>query len=121
MDGVHHPTRIKRPAVRKGWLEDKVSRARHIRGEDDFVELPWDEVIELAAGELTRVKAQHGNRSIFGGSYGWASAGRFHHAQSQLHRFINFFGGCTRAMNSYSTAAAQVILLMSLLLGGGGT
>ena len=26
-----------------------------------------DEVIELAAGELTRVKAQHGNRSIFGG------------------------------------------------------
>ena len=110
LDGVHHSTRIKRPAVRKGWLEDKVSRARHIRGEDDFVELPWDEVIELAAGELTRVKAQHGNRSIFGGSYGWASAGRFHHAQSQLHRFINFFGGCTRAMNSYSTAAAQVIL-----------
>ena len=110
LDGVHHPSRIKRPAVRKGWLEDKVSRARHIRGEDDFVELPWDEVIELAAGELTRVKAQHGNRSIFGGSYGWASAGRFHHAQSQLHRFINFFGGCTRAMNSYSTAAAQVIL-----------
>ena len=35
-------------------------------------------MIELAAGELTRVKAQHGNRSIFGGSYGWASAGRFY-------------------------------------------
>ena len=27
--------------------------------------------------------------AVFGGSYGWASAGRFHHAQSQLHRFLN--------------------------------
>ncbi|MEC8822308.1 MAG: molybdopterin-dependent oxidoreductase, partial [Pseudomonadota bacterium] len=53
---------------------------------------------------------EHGNTAIFAGSYGWASAGRFHHAQSQLHRFINLLGGSTRAMNSYSTAAAQVIL-----------
>ena len=36
-----------------------------------------------------RVRDQHGNEAIFGGSYGWASAGRFHHAQSQLHRFLN--------------------------------
>ena len=62
------------------------------------------------AGELSRVAREHGNRSIFGGSYGWASAGRFHHAQSQLHRFLNRIGGSTRSVNSYSTAAAQVIL-----------
>ena len=72
--------------------------------------MPWDEALELAAGELRRVKDNYGNRAIFAGSYGWASAGRFHHAQSQLHRFLNLMGGCTRAMNSYSTAAAQVIL-----------
>ena len=53
---------------------------------------------------------EHDNTSIYGGSYGWASAGRFHHAQSQLHRFLNCIGGCTRSVNSYSTAAAQVIL-----------
>ena len=36
----------------------------------------------------------HGNESIFGGSYGWASASRFHHASgSQLHRFLNCIGG----------------------------
>ena len=37
----------------------------------------------------------HGNEAIFGGSYGWASAGRFHHAQSQLHRFLDLLGGYT--------------------------
>ncbi len=109
VDGIQHETRIQRPAIRKGWLEAK-DRARERRGADEFVEVPWDEALDLAATELTRVVDGHGNRSIFAGSYGWASAGRFNHAQSQLHRFINQIGGSTRAANSYSTAAAQVIL-----------
>ena len=109
LDGVQHKTRIKRPAIRKGWL-DGGDRQRLLRGNDEFLEVPWDEALELAAKELKRVADEHGNTAIFGGSYGWASAGRFHHAQSQLHRFLNLMGGCTRAMNSYSTAAAQVIL-----------
>jgi biotin/methionine sulfoxide reductase len=81
-----------------------------MRGREAFVEVPWDQALDLAAQQLQRVIREHGNTAIFGGSYGWASAGRFHHAQSQLHRFLNLLGGCTRAMNSYSTAAAQVIL-----------
>ena len=109
LDGVQHSSRIQRPAIRKGWLE-KADRGRDCRGTDEFLDVPWDEALELAANELRRVANEHGNTAIFGGSYGWASAGRFHHAQSQLHRFINLMGGCTRAMNSYSTAAAQVIL-----------
>lgn len=109
LDGIAHPLRIQRPAIRRGWLEQP-DRARWRRGADEFVEVPWDEALDLAAGELQRTIAEHGNDAIFAGSYGWASAGRFHHAQSQLHRFINLIGGCTRAMNSYSTAAAQVIL-----------
>ena len=107
VDGIQHPLRIKEPAIRKGWLKD---RDRKKRGTEEFVTVPWDEALELAAGEIKRVADEYGNTSIFGGSYGWASAGRFNHAQSQLHRFINMAGGCTRAMNSYSTAAAQVIL-----------
>lgn len=109
VDGIQHPLRIKRPSVRRGWLENP-DRARHLRGADEFVELPWDEALDLAALELRRVADEYGNKSIFAGSYGWASAGRFNHAQPQLHRFINQLGGSTRAMNSYSTAAAQVIL-----------
>ncbi len=106
-DGVQHKLRVQRPAVRKQWLE---RRDRNLRGRDEFVDVPWDEALDLAAQELKRVIDDFGNTSIFAGSYGWASAGRFHHAQSQLHKFTNLLGGSTRAMNSYSTAAAQVIL-----------
>ena len=55
----------------------------------------WDELTELLAGELRRVVDTHGNEAIYGGSYGWASAGRFHHAQSQVHRFLKLLGGYT--------------------------
>ena len=107
VDGVQHKQRIARPSIRKGWLKNRDKAAR---GTDEFVDVPWDEALDIAALELERVIGEHGNTSIFAGSYGWASAGRFHHAQSQLHKFINLIGGSTRAMNTYSTAAAQVIL-----------
>ncbi len=99
--------RIRRPAVRKGWLE---GRTRTGRGQEPFVEVEWDEAIALVASELGRVKAGYGNRAIFGGSYGWSSAGRFHHAQSQIHRFLNSIGGYVRHQDSYSLAAARVLM-----------
>src|SRR5438552_3964029 len=80
------------------------------RGCDDFVEVGWPEALDLVAEELRRVREVHGNEAIFGGSYGWASAGRFHHAQSQLHRFLNCIGGYTASVNSYSLGATEVIL-----------
>ena len=99
--------RILRPAVRRGWLDGDGGAAR---GQDAFVEVGWDEALDLAARELARVKAEHGNASIYGGSYGWGSAGRFHHPQGLLHRFLNFHGGYTASVNSYSCAAMEVIL-----------
>ena len=75
-----------------------------------MVPVSWDEVIPLLANEYTRVIAQYGNTAIYGGSYGWASAGRFHHAQSQLHRFLNVLGGYVSHVNTYSNAAGEVIL-----------
>jgi len=61
--------------------------------------MEWDEVLDLLAGELKRVKDKHGAGAIFGGSYGWSSAGRFHHAQSQVHRFLNMaLGGYVRSV-----------------------
>ena len=80
--------RVRRPAVRKSWLE-KGGAAPEKRGQEPFVELEWDQALDLVAKELKRVKDTHSNRSIFGGSYGWSSAGRFHHAQSQVHRFLD--------------------------------
>lgn len=99
--------RIKRPAIRKGWLaQDQGAQ----RCNDNFVEVPWDEALDITADVLGKTIDNHGNRAIFGGSYGWASAGRFHHAQSQLRRFLNLSGGYTSMRNTYSHAAAEVLL-----------
>lgn len=107
---VHHSSRVMRPSIRRGWLKDEVGRARDRRGADDFIELPWDEALDIAAAEYDRVRKEHGNGAIFGGSYGWASAGRFHHALSQIHRFLNCTGGYVSSYASYSTGAAQAIM-----------
>ncbi|MEM7195539.1 MAG: molybdopterin-dependent oxidoreductase [Pseudomonadota bacterium] len=109
---VHHRTRVANPSIRKSWLEKGPLHrdARSLRGRDEFVEMSWNEALDIAAGEIERVIMQHGNRGIFGGSYGWASAGRFHHALSQVHRFLNCTGGYVSSVASYSTAAAQAII-----------
>ncbi len=109
-DGIHHRSRIAQPAVRRGWLERGPENHGGGRGAEPFVAVSWDRALDLVAGGLGRVKRAHGNAAIFGGCYGWASAGRFHHAQSQIHRFLKQFGGYTASVNSYSTAAAQVIV-----------
>lgn len=100
--------RIRKPAIRTSFL--KGSRDGRSRGLDSFTEVPWDEALDIAAAELNRIRTTYGNGAIFGGSYGWASAGRFHHAQSQVHRFLNCIGGYTRSVNTYSTGAAEVIV-----------
>ncbi len=102
--------RVMRPAVRESWLRQGPGAAPERRGAEPFVEVDWDTVLDLAAGELDRVRSEFGNEAIYGGSYGWASAGRFHHTQSQIHRFLAAIGGYTRSVNSYSLAAAEVIV-----------
>ena len=106
---VSHKARIARPMVRRGWLEQGPGPDRR-RGSDEFVALAWPEALDRVGAELRRVYAAHGPRAVFGGSYGWASAGRFHDAQHQLHRFLNLAGGYVRSVNSYSSGAAPVIL-----------
>lgn len=107
---VHHRSRVMRPSIRRGWLKAGEERARDRRGVDDFIEVPWDEALDIAAAEYDRVRKEYGNGAIFGGSYGWASAGRFHHALSQIHRFLNCTGGYVSSYASYSTGAAQAIM-----------
>ncbi|MER2087033.1 molybdopterin guanine dinucleotide-containing S/N-oxide reductase [Rhodococcus sp. (in: high G+C Gram-positive bacteria)] len=106
---VRSRSRVTGPAVRRGWLENGPGPSDR-RGADEFVSVTWDELTELLARELRRVVDTHGNNAIFGGSYGWASAGRFHHAQSQVHRFLNQLGGYTKSVHSYSLGATGVIM-----------
>jgi biotin/methionine sulfoxide reductase len=107
---LHHPARVTTPMVRRGWLEHGPGPDA-ARGSDEFIPMGWDEVLDLLAAELRRVKDLHGPEAVFGGSYGWSSAGRFHHAQSQVHRFLNTsLGGYVRSVNSYSAGASGPIL-----------
>ncbi|BDQ20406.1 molybdopterin guanine dinucleotide-containing S/N-oxide reductase [Rhodococcus qingshengii] len=106
---VRSRARVSGPAVRRGWLENGPGPSDR-RGADEFVSVSWDELTELLSRELRRVVDAHGNNAIFGGSYGWASAGRFHHAQSQVHRFLNQLGGYTKSVHSYSLGATGVIM-----------
>ncbi|MFX0578184.1 molybdopterin-dependent oxidoreductase [Nocardia nepalensis] len=104
----HHPTRIDQPYVRQGWLERGPGAVG--RGDEPFVPVSWETAFELLSGELSRVYREHGAESVYGGSYGWASAGRFHHAQSQVHRFLNCLGGYVRSVHSYSLGTSEVLL-----------
>ena len=104
--------RVLRPAVRRGWL----TGAGGERGRDSFVEVSWDKVLDLIAKDVSRVKSTYGNSAIFAGYYGWASAGGFHHAQSQLKRFLNTIGGFVRSEGNYSYNAALVA--MRYIVGG---
>ncbi|WP_380178520.1 molybdopterin-dependent oxidoreductase [Kalamiella sp. sgz302252] len=105
-----HPARIGQPAVRRGWLEQGPG-ADNRRGADEYISVSWETAFELVSRELKRVGESHGPEAIFGGSYGWSSAGRFHHAQSQVHRFLNtVMGGYVRSVNSYSSGASAVLL-----------
>ena len=110
LDVQHGPTRIDAPMVRKSWLEEGPGSKNHLRGRESFIAISWDKAEKIIADELNRVKSKFGNSAIYGGSYGWASAGRFHHAQSQLHRFLNCIGGYTRSKFTYSFAAAEAMV-----------
>ncbi|GGB40878.1 biotin sulfoxide reductase [Tistrella bauzanensis] len=124
--GPDHAVRIRRPAARAGWLKameegagagagtsgaaagDQGGADHHgRRGTEPFVELPWDEALDLAAAELARIRRTHGPTAIYGGSYGWGSAGWFNRARVHLHRLLGAAGGFTMGTGTYSHGAAE--------------
>ncbi|WP_407148323.1 molybdopterin guanine dinucleotide-containing S/N-oxide reductase [Bradyrhizobium sp. ORS 86] len=107
---LRHGARIAQPAIRRGWLE-RGPGPDDRRGRDEFVSVSWEKALDLLGGELKRIRDTRGPGAVFGGSYGWSSAGRFHHAQSQVHRFLNIaMGGYVRSVNTYSSGASSVLL-----------
>ncbi len=102
---VHSPLRIARPAIREGWREGKPRT-----GADSFREVSWDEALDAVAAEIARLRAGFGPTAILGGSYGWSSAGRVHHARSLLRRFLFLGGGCVDQVGNYSFGAALSLL-----------
>lgn len=107
---VYSERRIDRPYVRKSFLQHRENAGGEGRGREEMLPVDWDTALDLVSGQLQRVYAQHGVASVFGGSYGWSSAGRFHHARTQIRRFLAAAGGFTDQVGNYSWGAAHAIL-----------
>lgn len=107
---VYSDKRVDRPHVREDWLRARKLSDGRLRGHDRMVPVSWETALRLVADELVRVRAEHGHKALFAGSYGWSSAGRFHHARSQVRRFFGAFGGYTDQVSNYSWGAAQFLL-----------
>jgi len=106
---VRSDLRIDRPYVRAGFLRHR-EKSRHLRGSDQFAAVTWDEALRLVEQELNRVTTTFGKESIYGGSYGWASAGRLHHSPSVLKRFLGMNGGYVDKLGNHSFGAALHIM-----------
>ncbi len=102
--------RVRRPAIRQSVLARGPGANPDRRGREPFVEVDWPVALERVAAEIARVRSSYGNEAIFGGSYGWASAGRFHHSVGLLHRFLNGLGGYVRSVDSYSLGAGRALM-----------
>jgi biotin/methionine sulfoxide reductase len=113
---VRHELRIDRPHVRESYLRHRANAPRN-RGGEAFVPVSWETALDLIEGELRRVKDRFGNEAIYGGSYGWASAGRFHHSPSVLKRFLGLCGGYVDKTGNHSFGAAMHI--MPYVIGNG--
>ena len=110
-DLVYSPTRVRHPYVRKGYLGKGRASDRTMRGRDEWVRVSWDQALTLVAGELARVRKEHGPQGIYGGSYGWKSSGKLHNCQSLLRRMMNLKGGFVNAPSGDdSTAASQIVM-----------
>ena len=108
VEAIDDPVRIRRPMIRKGGLRHEAGRLE----------------AEGRAGVVSRSSRCRGMRRWTSRRESWTAsavsmatprstpaptvyAGRFHHAQSQIHRFMNMIGG--QSVDNYSYAAANVI------------
>ena len=106
----YNTARIRYPMVRESYLKKGWKAGGRGRGSEPFVRVTWDEVFDIIAKELNRVRDTYGPASIYGGSYGWMSPGALGSARNLMQRCLNLNGGFTGHYGDYSTGCAQVIL-----------
>ena len=95
-----HGSRVARPAVRKSWLRKGSRRRRTAAAPSRSSRCPGTRRSTSSRPSSSASKPRTATRRSSRGSYGWASAGRFHHAKSQLHRFLNWLRRLHRARST---------------------
>ena len=90
-------------------MKTDIGATRRSAGSTRFVAVSWDTALDLVGAEIDRIRTEYGNEAIFASS-GWASAGTFHSATTQLKRFFNDIGGFVDQVTNYSFGSASVIV-----------
>lgn len=102
---IKHETRIKRPCVRRGFLKGCKNRLN-----DEFIEISWDEALDLVAKNLKECYQKYGTKSIYAESYEWGGVGKIGWGRATMQRLIRCLGGGVFEMGDYSTGAGIVII-----------
>lgn len=98
---LYSPDRLKWPMKRIDFDPTK-DRNPQNRGRSHFIEITWDEALDLVANEISRVKTHYGASAILHSpiSHQWLSG--LHNAQLWSERFFALLGGCSRMVGGTS-------------------
>jgi len=92
IERVYHPDRLKYPMRRTGP-----------RGSGQFERISWDEALDHVAGEMLRIRREHGNAAILNASRSGSLS--MLHGGGVAKRFLYKFGGCTDLWSNMSAEA----------------
>jgi molybdopterin guanine dinucleotide-containing S/N-oxide reductase-like protein len=95
---VYNPERVRYPLKRVGYQPGGKGSTEN-RGKGEFVRISWDEAMDLAVGELRRMKETYGNSAIFSVASGHASTG-FMNGHAVTRRALRFWGGTTNMVRN---------------------
>lgn len=102
---LDNPSRIKKPMVRKGFLTGDKST----RGDNEFVEISWDQAIDILYKQLEHTQVNYGPSGIYAHA-SWGPVGQLGSCSTTMKRALNLHGKVLGSSGFYSTAAAQAIL-----------
>lgn len=97
--------RLKYPLKRRHWKPGGMDHHPELRGRDEWVRITWDEALDLAARELTRIKDEYGSKSILCTGYEMRTV------LDQMYQApaLNAYGGCTFTWGQASQGAFPVV------------
>jgi len=95
---VYNPNRVKYPLKRVGYEPGGKSSTEN-RGKGEFVRISWDEALDIATGELKRMKETYGSSAILTIASGHQFTGMMN-GHGVIKRALEFWGGHTRMIRN---------------------
>lgn len=98
--------RLKYPLKRKHWQPGGGDNSQgHLRGQDEWERISWDEALDYIASEVTRIKQDYGMKSILSTGYEVRTVlDRMYYAPS-----LCAYGGCTYTWGQASQGAFPLV------------